>query len=199
MRAVAGCACASRRCLPTLQPRPAAACSLPCVCGCCCHHSFLQVHAVGLNCQASTLPAALPVARWSFCFVVGWWNQAPAAAGQPSLHQRQNQPAPPPFVPAPVERSQTGVHSRLWATQCATWHSRLQARKGRGHSGESAGTAYQIQQLQPRCCQPSSEMLLQAGKRLRTHLQYCTRLQRAQRRRPTARWPQLSQSSACTN
>ena len=196
MRAVAGCACASRRCLPTLQPRPAAACSLPCVCGCCCHHSFLQVHAVGLGCQATTLPAVLPVARWKLNALLWVLVDQSACCRRPDLHQQQvSQPAPPPFEPVPVQRCQAGVHSRL----CAAWHSRLQAQKGRGHSGESAGTAYQIQQLQPRCCQPSSEMLLQAGKRLRTHLQYCTRLQRAQRRRPTARWPQLSQSSACTN
>jgi hypothetical protein len=62
-----------------------------------------------------------------------WWNQEPAAAGQPSASSRGTSLYPPSIVPAPLLLPQAGLYSSLWAAQCATWHSRLCSR--RWHSG----------------------------------------------------------------
>ena len=62
-----------------------------------------------------------------------WWNQEPAAAGQPSASSRGTSLSPPSIVPAPLLLPQAGLYSSLWAAQCATWHSRLCSR--RWHSG----------------------------------------------------------------
>ena len=93
-----------------------------------------------------------------------------------------------------LPRPQVGPHSRLWAGQCATWHSRLQ-------QGAGQAEAHAKQQSRGSRIGARDEALMQSvgirQQHRQPHLQYCAFLQRAQRRRPTACCPQPSQSVAC--
>ena len=130
------CASARRRCLPTLQPpschsqQPALRVQVQLLSliltGAC---SWIELSGLDTACS----PACRQVEFLLCCGLV----ESSACCRRPALPPPAAEPASPAsFCASDGAAPQTGVHSRVCAAQCATWHSRLQARGGR--QGERA-------------------------------------------------------------